>query len=287
MGVFLEDLPNHDAAMAYRKGVRCPLGKMASVHSDFKFSVRLDVADFFPSITPILVFAQLDKLNDNALVRPDPSDRSLLRNALFVNVGKRGLGLAIGAPSSPMVSNFIMRGADAALTDRAHSLRGSYSRYADDMYFSTDVPGNCREFAQGAETILSDEFSSGLSLNPEKTLYMSRGTRRVVAGIFITPDGSISIGRSRKRYIRKLVHEFRLGKGLSACEEIGHRNEIRIWRGRRPGARGPEPALGGSPAWPRSGQRAALAGTTGGSPGRFGGGWRARPEPRRLGGTGR
>jgi RNA-directed DNA polymerase len=100
---------------------------------------------------------------------------------------------------------------DAALQGVAETLRGTNSRYADDLYFSTDVSGACHQFAIRSEKLVERQFSSALCLNEDKTLYMSRGTRRIVAGLFLTPEGSVSIGRRRKKYIKKLVHDFRKG----------------------------------------------------------------------------
>lgn len=50
-----------------------------------------------------------------------------------------------------------------------------------------------------------------LTINEEKTLFMSRNCRRVVTGMTIDPNGTISIGRARKRFIRSLLNDFKHG----------------------------------------------------------------------------
>jgi len=88
------------------------------------------------------------------------------------------------------------------------SADGVYTRYADDIVFSSSEKGACRTFHQGVEAALREIEYPRLQLNPGKTVYASRGTRRVVTGLVVTPDGRVSIGRKKKRYIRKLLFEF-------------------------------------------------------------------------------
>lgn len=211
MKTYLSRLPVNEAAMAYRKGLPSPLKTNALQHAPFRFTVRLDVADFFPSITPAVLSKCLRELAPADLRLATTEDKEFLRDVLFVRVGRRGLGLAIGAPSSPMVSNFVMMGADKALTKLSGEITGVYTRYADDLYFSTDERGGCRRFADQAGPIVRSKVSGDFSMNREKELFMSRGTKRIIAGIVVCPDGSISLGRSRKRYVRAVVNRFRYG----------------------------------------------------------------------------
>jgi RNA-directed DNA polymerase len=210
MATYLQRLPVHPAAAAYRRQ-RSPLRRNAQRHAKFAYSVRLDLADFFPSITPEVLFRSIDHVEDDQLNGKQDGDRLFLRQTLFVKVGSRGYGLAVGAPSSPMVSNHVMFRSDTSLDHLAIGLGGVYSRYADDMVFSTNERGGCQSFAERVEAVIQDDIGSGMVLNKTKTLYMSKGTRRTVTGLFVCPDGTVSLGRARKRYIKKLVHEFRNG----------------------------------------------------------------------------
>lgn len=210
---YLSKLEVHEAAVAYRKGLASPLRVHAERHAVYPFTVRLDVASFFPTITPPVFEAALRRFGNGVLDVSRQEDRKLLRRALFVRFGKKGRVrwmLAVGAPSSPAISNHVMLPVDRRLTSVAGEITGVYTRYADDLYFSTDVEGGCRRFADRVQEILTEELSAAFELNGDKTLYMSRGTRRVVTGVFLCPDGSISIGRERKRYIKHLMHRYRL-----------------------------------------------------------------------------
>jgi len=207
--LYLEDLNVNDVATAYRRGVKSPQLKTAEQHSNYSFSLRIDFEDFFYSIEPDDLYSCLQR-NGVQLVQ---RDEEFLRDALFIKHHDQ-FKLAIGAPSSPSISNAVMYPLDEQM--RSESLiidpESALTRYADDVVFSTNIKGACNDFLDRANEILDGVDSPNLTLNTSKTSFMSRGNRRVIAGLVICPDGRISIGRSKKRYIRKLLHEFQLGR---------------------------------------------------------------------------
>lgn len=201
----LPTLPVHDAATGYVRGIRSPLLRNAQAHCEFRFTVRLDFKDFFPSIVPddlLDRLVALDRWKDM-----DEEDRQFVADAAFIRFQKQ-LCLAIGAPSSPIISNAVMYELDRRLQAFANERSGAYTRYADDLLYSTNAKGQCREFVRHVVSELSEMDSPRLVVNDEKTLYMSRGTRRAVTGLMVTPQGGVSVGRARKRYIRGLIHRY-------------------------------------------------------------------------------
>ena len=85
----------------------------------------------------------------------------------------------------------------------------AYSRYADDIIFSTNLRGGCRSFYEAMLELVASTDSPRLAINSSKTMFSSRAGRRVVTGLFIRPDGGISLGRRNKRYIRKLLFDLK------------------------------------------------------------------------------
>jgi len=188
--------PVHQSAMAYRKGRS--IADNASAHRRFAYSLRLDLQGFFPSITVG------DVIRFTEAVEPDWSKGDRL---LFCRLVCRSNVLTIGAPTSPCLSNAICHELDCQLSPLLD--QGQYTRYADDMVFSTDARDVLVDVPSRVETILGElSCPSDLRLNHSKTLHLSKRHRRSVTGVVIGSDGEIHLGRGRKREIRALVHQF-------------------------------------------------------------------------------
>jgi hypothetical protein len=197
----------HRSAMAYRRGLRSPLKASALVHAPFCFSVHIDFKDFFPSIVPEDCFSLFER--DEILGRPlTPSERDFIACTAFVRSGGRSQ-LAVGAPSSPSLSNAVMYDLDQGFSGFAEGKDGVYTRYADDLLFSCNAKGDCRRFVEFAEQKLKETHSPNLAINEAKTHFMSRATKRSITGLIVTPEGEVSIGRDRKRLVRSMVHRYK------------------------------------------------------------------------------
>lgn len=206
--VVLEGLKVHDIAMAYRRGIESPQRKTAEKHAPYSYSLRIDFEKFFYSIGPKDLFKCLENNNKS---KADEEER-FLEMSLFINHHSE-FKLAIGAPSSPFISNSVVFRVDREMLARAKDVDpdSALTRYADDIVFSTDEQGSCRDFLEEAKQVLNSIDSPSLSLNDSKTTFMSRGTRRMVAGLILTPDGDVSIGRDKKRAIRSWLNDLKYG----------------------------------------------------------------------------
>ncbi len=120
--------------------------------------------------------------------------------------------LSIGAPSSPLVSNFFMYKFDLAMQGLCAERNITYTRYADDLTFSTNHKDILFELPLLVENQLISLFGSSIRINRKKTRFSSKAHNRHVTGITITNDRKLSLGRERKRYIKHLVHQVALGK---------------------------------------------------------------------------
>ncbi|WP_285907883.1 retron St85 family RNA-directed DNA polymerase [Pseudodesulfovibrio pelocollis] len=197
----------HPIAYAYVFGKKSPLKASAELHAPFRYTIRIDFKDFFPSIKPVDLIGVVKEKFDLS-----PSDRLLLTQIMFYSGNLKIAGqpfLPIGAPTSPPVSNIVMRVLDNAFEAISKDLdqESSITRYADDLYFSTNEKGLCRSFYHEVDNLLRNTASPVLRINENKTLYLSRGTRRVVNGLFVTPKGEVSIGRERKIQIKTLIYK--------------------------------------------------------------------------------
>lgn len=195
-------LPVHEAATAYSRG--SSPAKNARIHRGTRFLLRMDFARFFESICADDLRAHL-QLVIGALPRPwSPSDTE----DLIALVCRRGR-LVMGAPTSPIIANSVCIQLDRLLQVAATERGLRYTRYSDDLYFSSTTPYKLSEMEQFVLGVtVSIDCPKGLWVNPSKTIHSSRGGRRRITGLILTPDGKVSIGRRRKREIRSLVHRY-------------------------------------------------------------------------------
>lgn len=200
-------LPVHDNAYAYRngRGIR----ENALVHASNSYLLKLDLSNFFNSLTPSILFAEC-KRNDISFCK---DDKTIISNCLFYREHRKAsLKLSVGAPSSPFISNAIMFSFDNFIYSACQKENIVYSRYADDMTFSTNNKGILINFDEVVRSALFKFFKSNLSLNNNKKTLSSKAHNRHITGITISNNNTISLGRDRKRSISASIHHFSMGK---------------------------------------------------------------------------
>ena len=82
-----------------------------------------------------------------------------------------------------------------------------YTRYADDLTFSTNEKNICLDIEPILREIVKILEYPQLRFNRKKTIHLSKKNQRKVTGIILNNEGDISIGRSRKREISALIHK--------------------------------------------------------------------------------
>ncbi|WP_218673523.1 retron St85 family RNA-directed DNA polymerase [Chromobacterium haemolyticum] len=202
------DLPVHNSALAYRKSIS--IKDNAILHCKNAYLLKMDLENFFNSITPDLFWKEWNKTL-KILPRTEAQWLELL---LFWRPSKKRNGkliLSIGAPSSPHISNFCLFNFDIIMSTKCEALGITYSRYADDLTFSTNKKNILFTIPKFVDSILTASFDGKLTINKNKTVFSSKAHNRHVTGITITNDGNISIGREKKRIIKHLVHNYKIG----------------------------------------------------------------------------
>jgi hypothetical protein len=81
-----------------------------------------------------------------------------------------------------------------------------YTRYADDITVSGLSTEAVLRFESLASKTIRSLKSPKLSFNVEKRGLYTKGQRRMVTGLIITPDGQVSVGRERKRLISAMLN---------------------------------------------------------------------------------
>lgn len=204
----LADLPIHKAATAYRPGSK--ILDNTAAHSKGAFLLKMDFSDFFPSIGGADLKKHLKKYGKD---RWDDQEIGVISNiVLWLPKRSRSLQLCIGGPSSPLISNSIMYDFDRIVSEVCDPLDVTYTRYADDLAFSARNAGVLAGIEKEIGVVLGEVAYPRLRINHAKTVRASKGSLRKVTGLIITPEGSVSIGRERKREIHAKLHHFSLEK---------------------------------------------------------------------------
>lgn len=176
----------------------------AEAHGRRRFVVNLDLQDFFPTITENRLRGLLISLNVGTRVA-----EIIARLCCFNS------HLPQGAPTSPVLSNMICYRLDTELLRIAKDARAIYTRYADDITFSSYQPpaplfeGTLPTVGRFSPQLLAPRLretfqSNGFTINPDKPHYADRNSRRIVTGVKI--NAGLNVDRRYVRHIRALLH---------------------------------------------------------------------------------
>lgn len=146
----------------------------ARFHHGASHVLNVDVKNFFPSILHYQVAAVFQRLGYDAKVSAFLADLCTFEG-----------GLPQGAPTSPKISNFVFESCDIELHNlaQAHGMR--YSRYADDLTFSSEH----RILNSLVSDISAIIGKMGFSLNEQKTRFMGKNQVKEVTGLVLGRDG--------------------------------------------------------------------------------------------------
>ncbi|ADT67495.1 MAG: RNA-directed DNA polymerase [Pseudoalteromonas tetraodonis] len=210
----LEDkLTIHASANAYvkQKGIK----SNALAHKDNQYLLKMDFKNFFLSITPSILIEQMLAFG----IGLDDRNIEFISGILFWKLRRNSpLRLSIGAPSSPFISNVIMYNFDRLIEKECKVMGITYTRYADDLAFSTNIKDILFEIPKLVKNTLKKLYGSKIRVNTKKTVFSSKKFNRHITGITLTNNNLLSIGRKKKRFISSLVHKYTLE--LLSDEEI-------------------------------------------------------------------
>lgn len=199
----------HDCALAYRRGKS--IKDNAHHHARSRYILKLDIENFFNSITPKILLSSLSEQGYSL----DKNNTFLLEQVLFWNKSRLSNGklvLSVGAPSSPLISNIVMYKFDEIVNKSSLEEEIIYTRYADDLTFSTNRKGVLFRHVDKIRKILSVLYHNSFYLNEKKTVFTSMAHNRHVTGLTISNEGKVSIGREKKRIISAMIHKMKYGE---------------------------------------------------------------------------
>jgi len=198
----------HSASVAFSKGDT--LLAAAEPHCGCRWLIKLDVRNFFESISEIAVYNVFQSLGYQPLVAFELARLcTRLRTSEFPfkprwwvrwwgwttilayqvwrpDNGSRMGHLPQGAPTSPMLANLAMREFDKLVSRIADQNGLIYTRYADDLTLSSKNESYSRDHCRGAiGAVYAAMGKFGLSPNATKTRIVTPGARKIVLGLLV------------------------------------------------------------------------------------------------------
>lgn len=198
----------------------------AAKHINKNYVYNIDLKDFFSNIKQARIHKKLQLAPFN--VKVDIAD--LISNlvcyqsednfSIDEKIYKNDNYLAQGFPTSPLLSNIICERLDRKLTGLAKRFGVQYSRYADDITFSSNHNVyNEKSFQNELNKIITYEK---FEINEKKTRLQKRGYRQEVTGITVNEKINVT-----KSYIKKLRGSIYLLEkfGIKETNNIFKRNK--------------------------------------------------------------
>lgn len=227
----LEQVPPHPAAHGFVKGRS--IKTFVAPHVGQRVVLRMDLHDFFPSFGAARIEGVFRTLGY-------PETVAGLLGGICTNMAPRGVWkqagagtnkvqlreahsvyarphLPQGAPTSPALANICTYRLDCRLAGLAKAVGAEYTRYADDLAFSS----NDAQFERRVETfsihVAAILMEEGFSVHFRKTRIMRQGVRQYLAGL---------VTNQRTNVIRADFD--RLKATLTNCVRLGPESQNRM-----------------------------------------------------------
>ena len=166
-------------------------------HVGKRHVLNIDLKDFFPSITFRMI---------KSMFLSSPYEMTERAANTIARIACYKTGLAQGAPSSPIISNMICEPLDFALLAIASQNNCVYSRYADDISFSSDegifprkIAFQIRDEIVVGSAVDSAIKEHGFVINRRKVALAHYCAHQEVTGIVVNEKLNV-----RRRYVSQL-----------------------------------------------------------------------------------
>ena len=215
----------HDAVHSYTK--KRDNVTNAKMHKYSKHIIKVDLADYFSSIEPTFLYYELSKFKELCAIHLTFSEREYrkeqneaIANPLkeltktlldaIIDVATYKNGLPQGSPLSPTLSNIVFFKVDHELQEYFNTqpplskTRIMYTRYSDDLTFSSFNPINKKELINTIKGFLED---TPFKINEEKTKYLKNTHRCYITGVKLNKDNNTTYGHEKKAQLKRDIFQ--------------------------------------------------------------------------------
>lgn len=201
---------NKQVAHGFKR--ECSIYSNAQEHRNRRWVFNLDLCDFFPSINFGRVRGLFMK-DRNFLLSQDVA-------TVLAQIACDGKVLPQGSPCSPVISNLVAHILDMHIVRVAAKVGCTYTRYADDLTFSTNKKAFPEEIALQAaadssiwkpgKKLTEIITHAGFNVNEKKTRMRFRDSRQDVTGLIT--NKKVNVPSEYRQTVRAMVHRlFRTG----------------------------------------------------------------------------
>jgi RNA-directed DNA polymerase len=201
----------------------------ADLHDQRRWVLNVDIADFFPSIN----FGRV-----RGMLMASPYNLPERVATVLANIACVDNQLPQGAPTSPILANMICARMDAHLGQLSRTYRCRYTRYADDLTFSTDQASFPPELVE--RKLIDGKLvwvpgyklkrtiqKNGFQINPAKVRLQKFNQRQEVTGLIT--NRRVNVPRKFVREIRAILNNIRR-KGLAECQRVYEAKYAHRWQ---------------------------------------------------------
>lgn len=231
----------HSASMAYAR--ECSPARCAERHLGARWLIKVDIHDFFESLSergayfvfrrcgyqPLVAFqlARLCTRTSTGASAEEPRWQPTRRARGVIRAYRHRLmgHLPQGAPTSPMLSNLICVALDERLQAMADEAGLVYTRYSDDMVFSTAGDFDRRRALIVVANVRRILLAFDLQLHRKKVTIAPPGARKIVLGLLVDGDALKLTSELRRRISDHVRGVERFG----LAEHAQHRHFVSLW----------------------------------------------------------
>lgn len=174
----------------------------ATKHKGMNYIFNLDLKDFFPSIVQPRIWKrlQLAPFNFPITIANLIAGMCCMKEISQTEDGTQSVRYVLpqGAPTSPIITNMICDNLDCRLAGVAKRFGLNYTRYADDITFSSmhNVYKEEGAFRREVRRVITEQ---GFTINDKKTRLQKKGSRQEVTGVIVSDKINVT-----KKYVRDI-----------------------------------------------------------------------------------
>ena len=178
--------------------------ELAKIHTGKKYILKMDIKEFFNSVP----FKDIEEVIQNVLNRINKKNE-IINYIILTTINNK---LPTGAPTSPYIAEACFKYADKMIKDVSCLYNVDYTRYVDDLTFSSDNKERLNIIEKRVISILDDY---GYKINPKKTKYIASNKQQNILGLIVN-NNKTRLSNDFKRKTRAMLHQYCIYKlGIS------------------------------------------------------------------------